>query len=136
VKPLSDRVIVGGGLGLLVLAATGLVGERMLDHAHERFRIAIALTGGDPMRAPPLVVRYGCGGCHTVPGVPGASGRVAPPLEGLIERVYIAGSVQNTAKNLVAWIIDPQAFEPHAAMPRTGIGEQEARDVAAYLYAH
>jgi hypothetical protein len=38
---------------------------------------AAALTGGDPNRAPALMVKYGCVGCHTIPGVPRAIGRLA-----------------------------------------------------------
>ncbi|WP_424811364.1 c-type cytochrome [Roseococcus sp. YIM B11640] len=99
-------------------------------------RVARALTGGDPERAPALLTRYGCGGCHTIPGVPGADGRVGPPLGGLKGRVYIAGVLPNTTENLLQWLRDPPAHAPGTAMPPTGINEAEARDVAAWLYAH
>jgi cytochrome c len=36
---------------------------------------------------------------------------------------------------MVRWIVNPQQFSPQTAMPATGITEEEARDVAAYLYA-
>ncbi len=36
--------------------------------------IAKALTGGNPQRAAPLIRRFGCGGCHTIPGIAGADG--------------------------------------------------------------
>jgi cytochrome c1 len=36
----------------------------------------------------------------------------------------------------VSWIVDPRALSPRTAMPVTGIGEAEAREVAAYLYNH
>ena len=97
--------------------------------------MAKALTGGDPDRAPALLRRYGCSGCHTIPDLAGADGKVAPPLEGLRKRVYIAGKVQNTPENLVRWIVSPQALAPGSAMPQTGISESEARDVAAFLYS-
>jgi cytochrome c1 len=32
------------------------------------------------------------------------------------------------------WIQDPNALSPGTAMPSLGIGPDEARDVAAYLY--
>ena len=115
---------------VLALSAIGL------GQMRDRAAIAQSITGGDSARAPRLITRYGCGGCHTIAGVPGADGRVGPALESLIERVYIAGALQNTPDNLVAWIIDPPRFSPHTAMPPTGIRAQEARDVAAYLYAH
>ena len=79
--------------------------------------------------------RYGCAGCHTIPGIPGGDGQVGGSLAGLSHRVYIAGVVTNSPDNLVGWIVAPQAFSPRTAMPATGISEAEARDVAAYLYA-
>jgi cytochrome c1 len=119
---------------LAVLLAAGL-GYWSYQESSERKEIAIAMTGGDPERAPDLIRRYGCGGCHTISGVPGANGQVAAPLDGLVSRVYVGGVARNTADNLVRWIVDPQSLSPRTAMPVTGISEQEARDVAAFLYA-
>jgi cytochrome c len=98
-------------------------------------RIARAITGGDPSHAPEILRRYGCGGCHTIPGVQGADGQVGPPLSGVIHRVYIGGVAANSPDNLIRWIVAPQQFSPRSAMPATGISEAEARDVAAYLYS-
>ncbi|MCF6121790.1 MULTISPECIES: hypothetical protein [Mesorhizobium] len=42
--------------------------------------------GGDPDRAVPAMIRNGCGGCHEIPGVPGARGTVGPSLQGVVER--------------------------------------------------
>ncbi|MBO1075509.1 cytochrome C (plasmid) [Roseomonas marmotae] len=119
---------------LLVLGLLGL-GGMALQQQREREEVAKAMTGGDPARAPALLTRYGCGGCHAIPGVPGADGRVAAPLAGLRERVFIGGVLRNTPENLVRWIVDPRAASPRTAMPATGITGAEARDVAAYLYA-
>jgi cytochrome c len=83
-----------------------------------------------------LATRFGCAGCHTIPGLPGARGQVAAPLEDLRNRVYLAGVVRNTADNLVQWIVDPSSLSPRTAMPVTGISRREAADLAAYLYAH
>ena len=99
-------------------------------------RIARTLTGGDPARAADTMRRYGCGGCHTIPGIPGADGQVGPRLSGLVHRVYVGGTATNSADHLVQWIVEPQRFSPNSAMPKTGISEAEARDVAAYLYEH
>jgi cytochrome c len=98
--------------------------------------VARALTSGDPTRASALVTRYGCGGCHAIPGLPGADGKVGPPLAGLRQRVFIAGKLSNTPDNLINWIVQPRAYSPDSAMPATGISRDEARDVAAWLYAH
>jgi cytochrome c1 len=97
-------------------------------------QIALALTGGDASRAPPLLRRYGCAGCHNIPGIPGADGLVGPPLGDLRQRVFIAGKLPNTADNLVKWIVAPTSIHPASAMPNTGVSESEARDIAAYLY--
>lgn len=97
---------------------------------------AAAITGGDPQRGRTLMLRYGCSTCHDTPGVwPRARG-VGPPLDEVAGRVYLAGAVVNTPRNLIAWIVDPKAFDPDTAMPVTGISEAEARDVAAFLYSH
>lgn len=121
-------------LGVVILAG-GAVGVQWYE-VHQKAEIAMTLTGGDPSRAPWLITQYGCAGCHTIGGIPGADGKVGPPLRGLIERVYIGGSAPNNPENLVRWLIDPQHFAPHAAMPSPGLGESEARDIAAYLYSH
>jgi cytochrome c1 len=91
------------------------------------------LTGGDPDRAPELIVRYGCGGCHTIPGVSRANGQVGPQLREFARRVYVGGVLTNTPDNLRRWIVNPRAVSPQTAMPATGISEAEARHVAAYL---
>jgi cytochrome c len=98
-------------------------------------RIARAISGGDPEHAPELIRRYGCGGCHTIPGIAGADGQVGPPLSDLIHRVYIGGVAINSPDQLTQWIVSPQKLSPRSAMPATGITEAEARDIAAYLYS-
>ncbi|PRY20190.1 c-type cytochrome [Pseudosporangium ferrugineum] len=47
---------------------------------------------GDPARGERLIATYGCGSCHTVPGVKGANGLVGPPLTKFGSRSYIAGN--------------------------------------------
>ena len=96
----------------------------------------LAVRGGDPSRAPQLMRYYGCPTCHTIPGVPTPAGTIGPPLKDFKKRGYIGGVLSNSADNLVQWIHDPQKFSPRSAMPKTGISEEEARHVAAYLYAH
>ncbi len=126
-------------LGALVAGAALVVGGVLLATSlasdHKRQAVARAMTGGDPARAPAHVRRFGCGGCHTIPGIDGADGKVAGPLAQMRERVFIGGVLRNTPANLVGWIVEPQAFSPHSAMPRTGIDAGQARDIAAYLYA-
>lgn len=117
------------------LVAGGIVAHRVEQH-RQRVELARGLTGGNPDRAPVLMITYGCAGCHEIPGLAGPRGRVGPPLGTLAERVYIGGVVANTPENLVRWIANPKALDPRTAMPVTGVSETQARDIAAYLYAH
>jgi cytochrome c1 len=95
-------------------------------------RGSAALTPpGDP--APSLMIRYGCAGCHTIPGVPGARGKAAPSLAGFAGRLYVGGAATNNSGNLVRWLVNPRSLDPRTAMPVTGISETEADAVAAYL---
>ena len=81
-----------------------------------------------------LIAGYGCGSCHTIPGIPGADAQAAPSLKDFGRRSYIAGRLPNTFENLLNWIQNPQAIKPGDAMPNMGISQDEARDIAAYLY--
>lgn len=92
------------------------------------------VANGSADRGKAAIQQYGCGSCHTIPGVSGANGTVGPPLNFWSRRTYIAGEVPNTPDFLVRWIEVPQAIEPGVAMPNLGVPEGPARDMAAYLY--
>lgn len=95
----------------------------------------MALThGGSPSRGQKLMSDYGCGACHTIPGVPGASTTVGPDLHGIAGRAYVAGVLPNTPENMMRWLMNPPAVDDKTAMPNLHIGAREARDMAAYLY--
>lgn len=94
----------------------------------------LRVPGGDPERGAIAIVSYGCGGCHTIPGIRNARGTVGPPLTDFATRGYVAGVRPNWPRHLVHWIIDPPAISPETAMPALGVSEQESRDIAAYLY--
>jgi cytochrome c1 len=49
-------------------------------------------------------------------------------------RGYIAGHLPNNGPNLIRWIRDPQQVDPGNAMPDLGVGDVDARDIAAYLF--
>jgi cytochrome c len=121
-----------------LLGATFLAGAlamALLFWQDQSRSVAIAMAGGNPARAPNVIRRYGCAGCHTIPGIPGGDGKVGGSLADIKGRIYVGGVVTNTADNLIAWIVSPQTFSPRSAMPATGISESEARDVATYLYS-
>lgn len=124
-----------------LIAGTLIVGLPLVGTITDRLRtwmqraeVAEALTGGDAALAPAIFRRYGCVGCHAIPGIPGADGKVGGALSGLREQVYIGGVLNNTPDNLVQWIVSPRRFSPKTAMPATGISKEEARHLAAYLY--
>jgi len=108
--------------------------------------LALALTGcgksapqppgiaGDPERGKLLLRQYGCGACHTIPGVAAAKGNVGPPLEAIAARVYLAGVLPNTPANMTRWIRAPQEIDPRTAMPNLQVSESHAQDMVAYLY--
>jgi cytochrome c2 len=129
------RPVIAALVVVLVLVAVAGYAELGRRHQQRLDARASALTRGDPSRGPAAIAHYGCGGCHTIPGITGAHGRVGPPLAGVGQRVYIAGNQRNSPDNLVSWIRYPRHVAPHTAMPEMGVTEQDARDIAAYLYA-
>jgi cytochrome c len=120
--------------GRLLLAALLLAATAACSAGRDAESEAARLTGGDPRQGPARIRKYGCDACHTIPGVRTAHGTVGPPLTGIGSRAYLAGRLPNTPDNLVTWIQHPHQVDPKTAMPETGIGEADARHIAAYLY--
>ncbi len=77
--------------------------------------------------------QHACSACHVIPGVTGAQVHVGPPLDSIGSRRLIAGTLPNTQEAMVRWIMHTQQVKPGTAMPQLGVGEREARDMAAYL---
>src|SRR5579872_422255 len=113
---------------LLTAAFAGCTGDRETGVRYT------ARTGGVAQRGENVILDKNCGSCHTIPGVSGAHGLVGPPLVFFGRRTFIAGQLPNNPTNLVRWIRAPQSVEADTAMPNLGLTEQQARDVAAYLY--
>ncbi len=82
------------------------------------------------------ILQRGCGSCHTIPNIPGATGTIGPNLDGIASRKQIAGgAVPNSSPaDLAKWVQNPQALKPGTAMPALGLSQDEANAVAAYLY--
>lgn len=123
--PLSRRT-----LGPVVVAALALVAAGCRDDPSPR---PPGADVGDPAAGAQAIEAYGCGACHTVPGVRRADSLVGPPLTGWGHRTFIAGTLANDFENLVRWIQDPDSVEPGTAMPDVGVTDADARDIAAYL---
>jgi hypothetical protein len=75
----SLRSVLFAGAGILAGLAA-FVGAEALHDNQTKATTAMALTSGDAARAPAIFRRYGCSGCHTIPGIPGADGVVGAPL--------------------------------------------------------
>lgn len=93
-----------------------------------------------------VMLQRGCGGCHTIPNIPGAAGTIGPNLGPhddvpvLSQRAMIAsypnGSVpNNSVDDLARWIQNPAALKPGTAMPTLGLSADDAAAAAAYLYS-
>src|SRR5690242_9795694 len=124
----------GVGIGkILIVAATMLIPLNGCRGGNTEPAYIVA-TGGSAYSGKQIIHQYGCGSCHTIPGVRGARGMVGPPLIFFGRRTYIAGHVPNSPDNLVQWIMSPQSIDAGTAMPALGLTKQQARDIAAYLY--
>ncbi|MGZ2410661.1 cytochrome c2 [Sphingomonas sp. F9_3S_D5_B_2] len=130
----STKASFGALAGLVVVL--GLIGVTR-EYVHERTQLrthAAAITHGDPWRGEAMFIQYGCGSCHALKNVRNATGTVGPPLDGVALRVIIGGHLTNTPTNMQKWIRDPQQVSPGTAMPDLNVGEQDARDITAFLY--
>ncbi|WP_269713298.1 c-type cytochrome [Caulobacter sp. NIBR2454] len=93
-----------------------------------------AIAGADPGAGRAAMERVGCGACHQIPGVRWPQGKVGPSLEGFADRALIAGQLPNQPQTLAAFIRNAPALSPNSGMPPMPVTEEEARDIAAYLY--
>lgn len=119
----------------LVLSCVLVSGALLLTSCdQEQEQAAAAMTGGSPQRGRAAISRYGCATCHTIPGVHGADALVGPPLTQMGSRSYIAGVLPNTPDNMIRWIENPPQVDQLTAMPNLGVTDQDARDIAGYLY--
>lgn len=123
------RLRHGPVLAAIIVLAAGAGCERS-----RALEVGVYVAGGDAARGERTIEAYGCGACHTIPGVARASGRVGPPLTGWARRGLIAGSLPNAPDNLIRWIMDPSVIKIGTAMPDLGVTLQQARDMASYLY--
>lgn len=135
--PLSPARFTASHFGLLIVllavAGGGLMWRGIRRYPPES---TWHVVGGDVEQGRAAIIAYGCAGCHSIAGIPSATGRVGPPLEGFAHRMYIGGQLPNDPESLIAWLQDPQQFAPGTAMPDLGVSATEARDMAAFLYSN
>jgi cytochrome c len=96
---------------------------------------AVLEPGSPAAEGAQIIATKPCGGCHTIPGIPGATGQVGPNLAGVASRSKIAGGAVSNAgpDDLKKWILNPPADKPGTAMPNLGLSDDEATKIVAYL---
>jgi cytochrome c len=132
--PRKRHSLIGMLAATLVLLAGAAILAQHLSEEKDRRTRAELISGGNADRGKQRFTAYGCGGCHSLTGVPGARGLVGPTLDGIGSRVMLGGRLENTPDNLMRWIADPQGVSPGTAMPNLGVTPQDRRDIAAFLY--
>lgn len=125
----SLAALRAGGISALLALACALSGC-LGGKATREYNVS---TSAEAARGKQAIVHYGCGKCHTIPGIPNAHGVFGPPLAKLGLRTVIGGNFPNTPDTLAHWIHSPQEMKPKTAMPDLGLTEQQAHDAASYL---
>ena len=113
--------------------STALIGATILCAGCSRSNLPKQNATSAQAGAPDLMIQYGCPTCHVIPHVPGAVGKVGPSLDDLVQRSYLAGTLQNSPENLVHWIQHQQQIHPGTAMPEMGVTSADALRIAAFL---
>jgi cytochrome c oxidase subunit 2 len=104
--------------------------ERWLDGQRQP---APAPQTAAQIRGRDLFLEKQCVLCHAVRGTL-AGGLVGPDLTHIGGRGKIAsGTLQNTARDMAAWIRDPQHFKPGSQMPPARLSDADAQALADYL---
>ena len=119
---------------LTMLLVIGMALALAACEENQAVKRAAELTGGDPMQGRAKIEYYGCGACHTIPGVNGARALVGPELTHFASRVYVAGVLPNSPQNVMRWIQNPKQVDSLTAMPNLNVSEADARDITGYLY--
>lgn len=93
-------------------------------------------VSGNPETGRTLFTTRGCGGCHTIPGTPGAAGVAGPNLTNVVLRPTLAGdTLPMSPEMLQRWLLDPPSLKPGTPMPNVGLTPAEAQDLTAFLYS-
>lgn len=92
------------------------------------------LPQADAERGRTAMVRAGCTSCHRVPGISWPEGSVGPALDGFARKGLIAGRLPNRPDLLAGFVRNAPTLLADTTMPAMPLSEEEAADVAAYLY--
>src|SRR5258708_430732 len=106
----------------LILAAFG---------CHHGEQGAAAQTSAGSVEAGRSAIdKYGCAGCHIIPGIEGLRGMAGPSLEHLKNRGLLARKLPNNPESAANWMPNPQAVDAQHSMPNLGHPPKEPRATA------
>jgi len=111
----------------LLSALLGACNEDAAEPGHR-------VVNGDPVAGRAAIMEISCGVCHVIPGIPGARGEVGPSLEKFAGRSLIGGVAPNRPEVLAQWVRNAPSISPATGMPQLPLDDEEALDIAAYLY--
>ncbi len=99
------------------------------------------LSGANLEKGRKLIEEKGCGSCHVMSGVPPFMTKPDPKTadENTRRGQALAPDLRWArdkfpAAHLIAWIKDPKSIKPDTRMPVTTLTNDEARDIAAYIF--
>ena len=96
-------------------------------------------SGGAPSadQGKALISAKGCIACHTIAGVPGATGDIGPCLSDVgdaAKHAKIAGGLlDNNDANKKRWLTNPPAVKPGTLMPNLSLSNAELDSLVAFL---
>ncbi len=147
-----DRLVVWMAIGLVALSAFWALREPPASKPTASHSASPTLTpetiplvtGDEP--TVDIFARTGCAVCHVIPGIPGAIGRVGPPLvlgttgiERLNDPTY-HGNAESVHDYIVESVLEPQQFVvrgyPEHTMPSwygSKLSALALEKIAAYL---
>lgn len=147
-----DRIVVWAAIGLVLLSILWALRDRppsspLPDQTKSPTLMpeAISLVTGDEPLVD-LLTRPGCPVCHIIPGIPGATGQVGPPLilgttgvQRLKDPGY-RGQAKTVHEYIVESVLEPQRFVvqgyPEHTMPTwygSKLSALALEKIAAYL---
>jgi cytochrome c2 len=135
-------LVVTIGFGVLLVSmnpsfASGKAGgtSNQLGSASAAGGAPVVEPGSPAAEGQMIIASEPCVGCHTIPGIPGATGTVGPNLGGVASRAKIAGGAVSNAgpDDLKKWILNPAAQKPGTLMPNVGLTDDQATKIVAYL---
>lgn len=148
--PISPSAGMWAGFGALALSvivgitlytmnpafATGKAGGTANQLGAPPAASGVALEPGTPAaEGAQIIASKPCTGCHTIPGIAGATGTVGPNLAGIASKPKIAGGAVNNSgpADLAKWIADPASVKPGTPMPKVPLTEDELTKIVAFL---